>query len=101
MNTKTRKTEHIEICLSKDVEYQKSNGFEKWDFEHNALPELDFEKVDTSIEFMGKKLKAPILIEAITGGSPESEKINKNLATYLCSGQHFLHYHTSFYKPLW
>ena len=80
METKTRKTEHINICLENNVEYEKTNGFEKFEFEHNALPELDFEKIDTSVEFMGKTFKAPILIEAITGGSPESEIINKNLA---------------------
>lgn len=80
METKTRKNDHIRICLENDVEYKKTNGFEKFEFEHNALPELDFEKIDTSTEFLGKKFRAPILIEAITGGTPESEKINKNLA---------------------
>ena len=81
METETRKSEHIRICLEKDVEYTKSNGFECYEFEHNALPELDFENIDTSMEFLGKKLKVPIIIEAITGGSPEAEMINKNLAT--------------------
>lgn len=80
METKNRKSDHIRICLEKDVEYRKSNGFECYELEHNALPELDFEKIDTSLDFMGKKFRAPIMIEAITGGSPESEKINKNLA---------------------
>jgi isopentenyl-diphosphate delta-isomerase len=80
METKTRKQDHIRICLEKDVQYRKSNGFDRYEFEHNALHEIDFEKIDTSVEFMGKKFSAPILIEAMTGGIPESEKINKNLA---------------------
>ena len=80
METKTRKSDHIKICLENDVEYRKTNGFEKFEFEHNAIPELDFKDVDVSTRFLGKAFKAPIIIEAITGGSPESEKINKNLA---------------------
>jgi isopentenyl-diphosphate delta-isomerase len=80
MDTKTRKSDHIRICLEKDVTYSKTNGFEKYEFEHNALPELDFDKIDVSTEFLGKRFSAPILIEAITGGSPESGGINRNLA---------------------
>ncbi len=80
METRNRKIEHIDICLNQDVEYRKTNGFEKYEFEHNALPELDFEKIDTTATFMGKRFTAPIIIEAITGGSPESGRINKNLA---------------------
>ena len=80
METRNRKVEHIDICLNRDVEYRKSNGFERYEFEHNALPELDFDKIDTSTTFLGKRFSAPIFIEAITGGSPESERINRNLA---------------------
>ncbi len=80
MKTKTRKSEHIRICLEKDVEYKKTTGFEKFEFEHNALPEVDFNEIDTSVTFLGKKFNVPIFIEAMTGGTPEAEKINKNLA---------------------
>lgn len=58
-----------------------SPGFEKVMMIHHSLPELDFDSIDTSVELLGKKLKAPILITAMTGGCPEAKRINRNLAT--------------------
>jgi len=80
MKMKQRKTDHLRICLEQGVEVGIT-GFENYRFVHNALPEIDFDKVDTSMEFLGKKLTAPILVSPMTGGgAPEGEKINKNLA---------------------
>ena len=66
--------------MEKDVDFKKGNGFEKLEFEHNALPEIAFDDIDTAITFLGKKFTSPLFIEAMTGGHPEAEKINKNLA---------------------
>jgi isopentenyl-diphosphate delta-isomerase len=78
--TSRRKQEHIDICLAEDVEFRKSNGFEKYEFEHRALPELNLSDIDTSLEFFGKPFELPFFIEAITGGAPGTEKLNLNLA---------------------
>lgn len=75
----SRKKEHVDICLSKDV----GSSYNYWDdihIIHNAIPELDKDEIDTSIEIFGKKLKAPIIIAAMTGGYPEAREINENLA---------------------
>lgn len=74
-----RKLDHIRLCLSKKVE-SGSAGFEHVHLIHNSLPEMNFDEVDTSVSFLGKKLDAPLIIEAMTGGCKEAEKINKNLA---------------------
>ncbi len=78
--TSSRKLEHINICLNKGVEFSKSNGFEKYELVHNALPEASLSGIDTSTEFLGKAFRLPFFIEAMTGGSPGTEKINRNLA---------------------
>ena len=78
--TEKRKSDHIRICLEKDVESSKANGFERVELEHNALPDINLSEIDISTKFLGKAFMAPLMIEAITGGSPEGEKINKNLA---------------------
>jgi isopentenyl-diphosphate delta-isomerase len=78
--TSSRKDEHIRICIEEDVEFKKSNGFDRYDIEHTALPEISHSDVDTSTEFLGKRLRMPFFIEAMTGGSPGTEKINRNLA---------------------
>ncbi|MFH1705481.1 MAG: type 2 isopentenyl-diphosphate Delta-isomerase [Patescibacteria group bacterium] len=74
-----KKAEHIRICLEREVE-SGATGFERFRFIHNALPEIDFRKIDTSTEFLGKKLLAPIMISSMTGGTPEGGRINQNLA---------------------
>jgi len=56
------------------------SGFEDVMLVHNALPELSLEDVDTSVEFLGKKLSAPIMIASMTGGHRDAKVINRNLA---------------------
>jgi len=80
MSTEKRKTEHIRICLEHDVEFRKTNGFENYQFTHNALPELNWEDIDISTEFLGREFRSPFFIEAVTGGTKTAEKINRNLA---------------------
>jgi isopentenyl-diphosphate delta-isomerase len=74
-----RKADHIEICLNKNVNATR-NYWDDIQMIHRALPEVDMGSIDTSIELFGKKLAAPIIISAITGGFEGAEKINRNLA---------------------
>ena len=77
---KDRKAEHIKINLEKDVRSALTTGLENYHFVHEALPELDLERVDTNLSLFGKKLAAPILISSMTGGTDEAETINMRLA---------------------
>lgn len=74
-----RKIDHIEICLSRDVESCYS-GFEDVMLIHKAIPEIDFDDIDTSVKIFGKELSAPFLIASMTGGYRGAFEINKNLA---------------------
>ena len=75
-----RKADHIKINLEKDVRSALTTGLENFHFTHEALPELDLNRIDTSLELFGKKLTAPILISSMTGGTAEAETINMRLA---------------------
>lgn len=77
--TACRKDSHL-FCWSLDGRVGVSSGFEKIRFEHNALPEIDFDSIDTSTKFLGRKLDFPMVISPLTGGSQKSEKINIGLA---------------------
>ena len=74
-----RKAEHIEIALDEAMQVQ-SLSFDAWVFEHEALPEIDLAEIDTSVEFLGKRLAAPFLISCMTGGTGSASQINRNLA---------------------
>ncbi|MFD1038279.1 type 2 isopentenyl-diphosphate Delta-isomerase [Virgibacillus byunsanensis] len=76
-----RKTEHIRLCLTENVEGEnKSTGLEGISFIHNALPEINFADISLETSFLNKKLKAPFLVSSMTGGSELAAKINQNLA---------------------
>jgi isopentenyl-diphosphate delta-isomerase len=75
-----RKADHIRINLDDDVASRVTNGLERYRFMHEALPELDANKIDTTLELFGKKLRAPLLISSMTGGTEQARAINRNLA---------------------
>jgi isopentenyl-diphosphate delta-isomerase len=74
-----RKAEHIHLALDSANQVRQS-FFDDYAFEHNALPELAMGDIDTSVEFLGKRLDAPILVSCMTGGTEEAAEINRNLA---------------------
>ncbi len=77
--TEDRKDDHIRIVQERDVE-TTGTGFEDVQLVHEALPELHYEAIDTSIEFLGHELAAPIFIESMTGGHHNTTEINRTLA---------------------
>ena len=79
--TQSRKAEHIRICLEEDVQFhQTTNGLEHYRFIHSCLPELNYNDVDISTNFLGKHLGAPLLISSMTGGTEQALVINRSLA---------------------
>ncbi len=75
-----RKADHIQINLEKDVRSALTTGLEKYHFVHEALPEMNLEHVDTTLEVFGKSLSAPILVSSMTGGTEQAGTINRRLA---------------------
>lgn len=76
-----RKLRHVEACLDGPVSYRtRTAGFETIDLAYQALPETDLAEIDTSSSFLGRELRAPLLIGAMTGGAALSARINHNLA---------------------
>ena len=76
-----RKSDHLRICLEKDVRpASPGTGLERYRFAHQALPEVDLDQISTDTEFLGQRLRAPILISALTGGTPAARTINRRLA---------------------
>jgi isopentenyl-diphosphate delta-isomerase len=47
---------------------------------HNALPEINKDAIDLTVNFLGLHASAPIVIAAMTGGHPDTLEINRRLA---------------------
>ncbi len=77
----SRKADHLSLATDGDVGFlQKSAGWNDLDFVHDALPELHLDEVDLGVDWLGKRLRAPLVIAAMTGGTPRAEAINLALA---------------------
>ena len=74
-----RKKDHLKIALS-DKSQTGDAGFDAYRFVHNALPEIDFDEIDLSTNFLGRKVNYPFFISCMTGGAEEGGRLNKNLA---------------------
>jgi isopentenyl-diphosphate delta-isomerase len=76
-----RKADHVRINLEEDVRFPNlTNGFERYRLVHQALPELDLKAVDTNADLLGKRLRLPLIISSMTGGTDAAGAINRNLA---------------------
>ena len=75
-----RKADHLELAAKGDVGFRKSTLLECVELIHDALPELDFGDIDLNCNVVGKRLRAPIIIAAMTGGTERAKRINLDLA---------------------
>ena len=74
-----RKDAHIENYLrSKSKE---STLLDNVYIEHNAISDVSLDEIDTSIEFMDKRVSMPLMIDAMTGGGSVSISINEDLSS--------------------
>lgn len=76
-----RKDAHLDVVLNEDVGSRGAAiGLGRYTLEYDALPEVDLDEVDLSVELFGKRLRAPIVVGAMTGGTTRAGDINKTLA---------------------
>jgi len=76
-----RKADHIDLCATGDVGFRaKTTLLAEVELVHDALPEMTIDEVDTSVTLFGKRLSAPIIIAAMTGGTEKAREINLELA---------------------
>lgn len=76
-----RKKQHIDLCAKSDVEDKdRDTGFDLLSFMPCALPELDWQQIDPSVNVWGRLFDAPLLISGMTFGVAKSEVINLRLA---------------------
>lgn len=76
-----RKAEHLDLCGTDEVAFRgKSTLLDEVHLVHDALPEMAVSDVDLTVELVGRKLRAPVVIAAMTGGVDSAERVNRDLA---------------------
>ena len=75
-----RKADHLRIAAGLEVEHESGTGLDRVRLRHRALPERDLAAVSLATELLGAGLAAPLVVSAMTGGTPESAAINRRLA---------------------
>ncbi len=77
-----RKTDHLDLTAHGDVAFhQTTTLLECVRLVHDALPELAFDELELGTTVLGKRLRAPVLIAAMTGGTERAGRINRELAS--------------------
>ncbi|GAK47886.1 isopentenyl diphosphate isomerase [Secundilactobacillus oryzae JCM 18671] len=75
-----RKDEHVSLA-EKFHDVTQPSDFDQVRFVNNALPEIDLADIDLSTTIAGHSVPFPLFIEAMTGGSERTGKLNQQLAT--------------------
>lgn len=76
----SRKEDHIRLSLESRHQSDFTTGLEKIILIHEALTELNFSDVETSLEVLNHKFSAPFFVSSMTAGNSQGREINKVLA---------------------
>lgn len=82
MSIQNRKKEHVDLTVHKDVFYQKTNGFERFSFNHSALPEVNYDDIDLGSTLLGRRFSFPLFISSMTGGYSKAGAVNAQIAKF-------------------
>ncbi|MEO1023374.1 MAG: type 2 isopentenyl-diphosphate Delta-isomerase [Bacteroidota bacterium] len=82
MGIKNRKKDHVQLTITESTQYQKTSGFERFDFVHNALPEVNLQEVSAETPLLGRLFSLPLFISSMTGGYSESGPVNAIIAEF-------------------
>lgn len=74
-----RKRDHLRIAAGPHVEHAAGSGLAAVHLRHRALPERDLADVSLDCEVLGRRLRAPLFVSAMTGGAGEAAEINGRL----------------------
>lgn len=77
MSRSQRKDDHMNLALKQTL---TTNDFDLIRYYHHSFPELNFEDVDLSTQYLNHNFDYPFYINAMTGGSLKTQELNRKLA---------------------
>lgn len=78
--TAARKADHLRIAAQDRVLHAGGPGLSAVRLRHRALPGRDLDDVTLDTELLGRRLTAPLVVSAMTGGTAEAAVVNERLA---------------------
>ncbi len=75
-----RKADHLTIAAGPGVLHTRGAGLDRMVLRHRALPGRDLHEVSLECDLLGARLRAPLVISAMTGGTPAAQLVNERLA---------------------
>lgn len=75
-----RKAHHLALAAGEGVTHAHGTGLDAIRLRHRALPGRDLADVDLTTRLLGATLGAPLMVSAMTGGTPAAAAINERLA---------------------
>lgn len=75
-----RKDDHLRLAAAQAAAPRSGAGFDDVRFVHHALAGIDVTDVDLSVRLPGAVWDTPLLINAMTGGSEVTGRVNRELA---------------------
>src|SRR4051794_7852011 len=67
------------LAAEPGVQHDVTTGLERVQLRHRGLPERDLDAVSLRTRLLGRTLEAPLMVSAMTGGTAESEEVNRRL----------------------
>ncbi|MBO6535818.1 MAG: type 2 isopentenyl-diphosphate Delta-isomerase [Balneolaceae bacterium] len=78
----TRKKDHVDLTITDQTQYGISTGFDRYYFNHNALPEVNFDEISTQASLLGRSFSFPLMISSMTGGYSDAGPVNAIIAEF-------------------
>ena len=78
--TTSRKDDHLRIAASETALHSAGTGLQRHRLTHRALPGRDLDQVDLTTTLLGRRLEAPVIVSAMTGGTQKAGLVNERLA---------------------
>jgi isopentenyl-diphosphate delta-isomerase len=82
MSIQDRKKDHIDLTVTEQTQYSQTTGLEAYNFRHNALPEVNYEDINTEILFLDRAFSFPLFISSMTGGYAGAKAVNAVIAEF-------------------
>ncbi|HEV2357161.1 MAG TPA: type 2 isopentenyl-diphosphate Delta-isomerase [bacterium] len=75
-----RKAEHLRLAAAGEMSGAAGPGWADIRLVHHGLPRADVAAIDLSRDFLGRRLRGPLAIAAMTGGHAAARDVNRRLA---------------------